>query len=95
MEFDELVLWLKAKPDDVDINAHHSAILDKGAKSGKPIIVICRIGGIEFKDDKIYMLRKEVIDATNHLIGAPSDAWVEQTDDGSRNAKIEYDDAVA
>lgn len=66
-------------------------MLDKGARDDPPTIVVCRIGDLNAEGDKLFLLRKEVLRATEHLSGAPADAW----DEAVRyrgNAEIEYDD---
>lgn len=83
-------------PEGSDLNAHHFAVLDKGARdNNEPTMVVCRIGGIGHKDNKLYLFRKPPTLAIEHLIGAPSDAWIEMSGDGKRNAEIEYDDGNA
>ena len=76
-KIEDLTKWLQAKPEDIDLNSHHFAVLDQGAKDDPPTIVVCRIGGIDFEGDELYVLRKNVVQAIDQLIGAPSDGWTE------------------
>ena len=91
-KLDALVQWLQAKPEDTDLNDHHFAVLDKGAKDDPPTVVICRIGDLDLKGDKVFLIRKGSVTAVDWLVGAPSDAWDELTRQGKKNAEIEYDD---
>ena len=90
MRVDELVEWLKAKPEETDLNAHDFAVLDKGAMDDPPTIVSCRIGDLDLNGDKLFLVRKDSVAAVEHLVGAPSDTWDLLTRDGEKNAKIEY-----
>lgn len=90
-KLDELVQWLKAKPEEIDVNCHHFAVLDKGATDNPPTVVVCRIGDLELKGDKLFLLRFERIRAVEHPLGAPSDAWDELTRCG-RSAEVDYGD---
>ena len=89
---EELVQWLKVKPEHIDLKAYHFAVLDKGAKDDPLTMVVCRIGGIGHNDDNLYLFRKEAEEAVAHLIGASSDGWIEFTRGGEKNAQIIYDD---
>lgn len=94
-KLDEMVEWLKGMPEDIDLNAHYFGALDNGAKRDPPTIVVCRIGDVELKGDKLFLLRKDSIKAVEHLVGAQSDAWDELTRHGEKNAEIEYSDNAA
>lgn len=85
--------WLKAKPEDADVNDHYFAVLDEGARDDPPTMVVCRIGDLDLKGDKLFLLRFDRVRAVEHLVGAPSDAWDELTRYGERNAEIQYGDS--
>ena len=41
------------------------------------------------------MLRMEPLRAAEHLMGSPSDGWIDVTDNGENNAEIRYEDVDA
>jgi hypothetical protein len=80
--------WLRNKPETIDLDAHHFAILDRTAQDGK--IVICRIGGRKLDDqnDLDYM-RFDALEGAQLLRGATANTWEEAKEDAGQ-AKIEY-----
>lgn len=53
---EDVAEWLKDKPNDVDLDEHHFAILDRGAEEDETVVV-CRIGDAHFKGDKLDWIR--------------------------------------
>lgn len=80
--------WLKHKPEDVDLNGHFFAILDKTAKDGD--IVVCRIGGKDLQDpDDLDYIRFDVSTGAATMRGGPP-AWWEQAKENRGQAEIKY-----
>lgn len=92
---DELVKWLQTKPESADINERFFAVLDKGARDDPPTIVICRIGDLDRKGDKVFKFRYEPLEGAEYMVGAPPDFWDENERNGVHIAEIEYDEDEA
>lgn len=86
----DLVEWLKAKPEDDNLNDRHFAVLDTGARDDPPTLVVCRFGNLRGEGDDVYTLRKGPSTAVDHLVGCPSDGWDEYVRYHG-NAEIRYD----
>lgn len=81
--------WLKEKPDSVDLDTHHFAILDQRTGSNGAI-VICKIGEMNLKGDKLDYLRFDAAEAALHLGRMEYGTWEGSIPDGTKTAKIEY-----
>ena len=90
-KIDKLVQWLQAKPENIDLNARHFAVLDNGARDDPPTMVVCRVGDQFGDGDKVFMMLLNPEDAANHLRGADADVWVECDLRGEDTTDIEYD----
>ena len=91
---DNLVRWLKSKPEGRDLDDRHFVVLDKVAKDDPPTIINCRFGDHNAHGDKVFLIRKWPLKAVEHLFGAPEDTW----DEWIRyygNAEIKYDKDAA
>lgn len=85
---EDVVEWLKQKPEDVDLNEHFFAILDKTAEGGE--IVVCRIGGKDLKDpDDLDYIRFDVSTGVATMRGGPP-AWWEEAKENRGKAEIKY-----
>lgn len=78
---EEVAGWLRAKPDDVDIDMHFFAILDRTAKDG--FVVMGRQGGYRLEDlNNLEFIRTDPYDAGLTLYGQNIGLW-EDTRAGS------------
>lgn len=85
--------WLKNKPDTVDLDPHHFAILEQGAKGQKMSIVVCKIGDRSLKGDTLDCLRHDANFAASFLLGIDAGEWENWSADGKNRAKIDYGDS--
>jgi hypothetical protein len=65
---EDVAEWLKNKPDYVDLEEYHFAILDRGAEEDKTVVA-CRIGDAELKGDKLDRVRFPAKMSALHLGG--------------------------
>lgn len=82
---EEVAKWLQEKPDDVDLDSHHFAILDRRTEKDGTI-VICRIGNKDLEGDQLDYTRLEANSASLHLDGMEYGTWEEL----SATTEIEY-----
>ena len=86
---EDVAEWLKQKPASVDLDAHHFAILDR--KSGKDrSIVVCKIGDIDLKGDRLNYHRYPAQRASTLLMGIEYGEW-EETSPEESSTIIQYD----
>lgn len=82
---EDVAKWLQEKPDDVDLDSHHFAILDRRTENDGTI-VICRIGNKDLEGDELDYTRLEANLASLHLGGMEYGTWEEL----SATTEIEY-----
>ena len=85
---EDVANWLKNKADNIDLDDHHFAILDRGAK-GEETVVVCRIGDKNLKGDNLDWIRFPASRASLHLAGMEFGEWEDFRGDG-RPADIKY-----
>lgn len=85
--------WLRNKPETVDLDPRHLAILDRKAKDRT--IVVCKIGDKALEGDRLDYLRRDASDAACFLLGIDYADWEFRSADGKNSARIEYGDAAA
>lgn len=89
MKVEDVAEWLKKKPDSVDLDPHHFAVLDRRAEKDGTV-VICRIGDERLNGDQLDYLRFGANEASLHLGGMEYGTWEEFRENGMDTAVIEY-----
>ena len=84
--------WLKNKPDGVDLEAHHFAILD-GCAERDGSVVVCKIGDKDLNGSELDYSRYSARGASNFLRGMEYGEWEELKEPAinpKKSAEIEY-----
>ena len=87
---DELANWLINKPDNVDLDPKHFAVLDQRAKGKEKSVVVCRIGGELLDNEAIDCMRFDASFAVTFLSGHDPGDWEHFSGNGKKSARIEY-----
>ena len=82
--------WLKNKPDTVDLDPHHFAVLDQGSKGKKKTIVVCKIGDRSLSGDELDYLRHDATFAATFVVGIDAGEWENWSADRENSAEIDY-----
>lgn len=88
-------MWLRDKPDFVDLNSNYFAILDAKAVEGS--VLVCKIGDREMKGDEVTMVRDLARHSGTHLAGMEYFEWEEQSEGrhgADRYAEVDYGDEI-
>ena len=73
-KIEDVAEWLQGKPDSVDLDAHHFAVLDKQtAEDGQ--VLVCKIGDKDLKGDKIQTRKYDAKMASTFLVGLEYGDW--------------------
>jgi hypothetical protein len=79
-KIEDVADWMRKKPSNVSLDAHHFAILDVTARDEKRI-VMCRIGGEHLKDmSDLDWMRDEAEEAAKFLYAMTAYNWEEKRD---------------
>ena len=65
---EEVATWLKSKPAEADLDAHHFVVVDKKSLSDNKFGV-CKIGDERLKGDEVECIRRDPRTATTILCG--------------------------
>ncbi|KAF1988476.1 hypothetical protein K402DRAFT_391707 [Aulographum hederae CBS 113979] len=89
---EDVAEWIMKKPDDVDVDSHFFAIVDRRAEKDTTLVV-CRIGDKYLKGEELSAMRFSAHDASLHLGGMEFGLWedfVGEDGKGGGLEKIEY-----
>ena len=75
------VNWLQQKPDTVDLDVHHFAVLDRQA-AVDGIVVTCKIGDRHLEGIELKFLRKPAVEASAWLVGLEFGDWARSPREG-------------
>ncbi|KAF7186720.1 hypothetical protein HII31_11952 [Pseudocercospora fuligena] len=91
----DLVQWLQAKPENVDLDDHYFAILDRKAEAPSESVVLCKIGDIDLQGDTVTCFRVEATSASSFLSGMEYGEWEEMREGTHKKpfAEIDYGDS--
>ena len=84
---------LQEKPETVDLDSHHFAILDMKATEGS--VVVCKIGDEDLQGDSLSFVRKSARHMASFLNGMEPYTWEEQFEGvrgRKRHVEIDYGD---
>ena len=91
---EDVAEWLREKPDSVDLDSNHFAVLD--ARAVDKSIVLCKIGDRKLRGDSLSLTRHLARSSSNFLMGMDPGNWEEQFEGvgGEKNhAEIDYGDS--
>ena len=89
-KLEDLAEWLRNKPDILDLDPHHFAVLDAGAQGWPKSIVLCKIGDRELNGGKVDCMRYRADFAGSSLFSLNIGEWENRNPDGKKSAKIDY-----